>query len=193
MKRIGVFCGSRSGTRAEYRQAAEGLGRTLAARGLGLVYGGGDVGLMGVVAQAALDGGAEVIGIIPQGLLEREVSLQPIGEMRIVGTMHERKAQMADLADGFVALPGGFGTLDETFEILTWAQLGLHAKPVGFLDTAGFYDHLFLFLEQAVREDLLRAAHFEIPLRDTDAERLLERMQRASPVSPLSKWNSDVR
>src|SRR5262245_12742237 len=142
MRRVCVFCGSSAGNRPEYADAARHLGAALARRGLGLVYGGGHVGLMGVVADAVLRAGGEVIGVIPQALVERELAQAGLTRLEVVDTMHQRKARMADLADAFVALPGGFGTCDELFEILTWSQLGLHARPVGLLNVAGFFDPL---------------------------------------------------
>src|SRR5262249_11009257 len=150
MKRLCVFCGSSAGGAAAYADAARRFGPALAAHGLGLVYGGGHVGLMGVVADAVLGGGGEVIGVIPQALVDRELAHTGLTALRVVATMHQRKALMADLADGFVALPGGFGTADELFEILTWAQLGLHAKPVGLLDVNGFFTPLLAWVERCV-------------------------------------------
>ena len=139
LRRVCVFCGSNVGRDPAYRRLTESLGRTLARRGVGLVFGGGRVGLMGALADAALAAGGEVIGVLPKALMEREIGHRGLTELRIVGSMHERKALMADLADGFVALPGGIGTLEELFEVWTWAQLGLHAKPCGLLDTDGFF------------------------------------------------------
>jgi len=142
LRRLCVFTGSSAGVRPEYREAARDLGRLLAQRGIGLVYGGARVGLMGAVADAALEAGGVVIGVIPQGLVAKEIAHTGLTELRVVASMHERKAMMADLADGFVALPGGWGTLEEFFEVLTWAQLGLHAKPCGLLNVGGYFDGL---------------------------------------------------
>ena len=152
MKRICVFCGSNAGNRPVYAAAARELGTALAGRGLGLVFGGRNGGLMAAVADAALAGGGTVIGVIPQALAALEVAHGGLTELRVVGSMHERKALMADLADAFIALPGGFGTLDETFEALTWAMLGIQRKPVGLLNVDGYYDGLLAFLDHAVRE-----------------------------------------
>ncbi|MGH7514199.1 MAG: TIGR00730 family Rossman fold protein [Gemmatimonadales bacterium] len=159
MRRVCVFCGSSSGRDPAYRRLAEALGRTLAGRGLGVVYGGGRVGLMGALADAALGAGGEVIGVIPQALMDREIGHRGLSELRIVGSMHERKALMAELADGFVALPGGIGTLEELFEVWTWAQLGLHRKPCGLLDADGFFRPLVEFLDHLVRSGFVQSAH----------------------------------
>jgi uncharacterized protein (TIGR00730 family) len=150
LRRLCVFCGSSTGHNPAYRRLADQLGRTLAQRGVGLVFGGGRVGLMGAVADGALAGGGEVIGVMPQALIDREIGHRGLTELRIVGSMHERKALMAELSDGFVALPGGIGTLEELFEMWTWAQLGLHAKPCGLLDSDGFFGPLVGFLDQLV-------------------------------------------
>jgi len=154
--RFCVYCGSSTGTRPEYAAAARELGEVMARRGIGLVYGGGNVGLMGVLADAMVAASAEVIGVIPEALVARELAHQGVSELRVVGTMHERKALMADLADGFIAMPGGLGTLEELFEALTWAQLGLHAKPCGLLDVAGFFDDLDRFLDRVVADGFVR-------------------------------------
>jgi uncharacterized protein (TIGR00730 family) len=154
-----VFCGSSAGRDPAYGQLAEALGRALAERGIGVVYGGGRVGLMGVVADAAMAAGGEVVGVIPQALLDREIGHQGLTDLRVVGSMHERKSLMAELADGFVALPGGIGTLEELFEMWTWAQLGLHAKPCGVLDAGGFYGPLLAFLDHQVAAGFVRPAH----------------------------------
>jgi uncharacterized protein (TIGR00730 family) len=157
MKRVAVFCGSRVGTNPAFAAAARELGDCLAARGLGLVFGGGHVGLMGVLADAVLEAGGEVIGVIPQGLVDRELAHARCTQLHVTTSMHERKAVMADLADAFAALPGGYGTLDETFEMLTWAQLRLHQKPVGFLNVGGFFDGLLAFCDLLVREGFVAA------------------------------------
>ena len=192
MKRLCVFCGSSAGGRPEYAEAARQLGGLMVRRKLGLVYGGGHVGLMGVLADAVLQGGGEVIGVIPQALVDRELAQAGLTELRVVNTMHERKALMADLADGFLALPGGFGTADELFEILTWAQLGLHAKPVGLLNVAGFFDPLLAWIDTCVRERFLRAEHRDLLVLDAAPEVLLEQLVRRAPAPPLPKW-IDVR
>jgi len=158
------------------------LATVLAGRGLGLVYGGGNVGLMGVLADSMLHAGGEVIGVIPQSLVAREVAHRGVTELRIVDSMHQRKALMNELSDAFIALPGGFGTLDEFFEILTWSQLGIHAKPSGLLNVAGYYDSLLAMLDHAVAEGLLRPAHRELVLADTDADALVQRLVTFSSV-----------
>ena len=187
MKKVCVFCGSSRGNNPAYLAAAQQVGELLARRGLTLVYGGGNVGLMGAVADAALDAGGAVIGVIPESLVRWEVAHRELTELQVVDTMHARKARMADLADGFLALPGGFGTLDEFCEILTWAQLGLHAKPCGLLNVAGFYDALLAQLDRTVADGLLRPEHRALVLDDTDPERLLERM-RDHLGRPMPKW-----
>jgi uncharacterized protein (TIGR00730 family) len=159
LRRVCVFCGSKHGVRPEYTEAARAMGSALAGGGIGLVYGGGRVGLMGVVADAVLDAGGEVIGVIPDHMSDREIAHYGLTDLRIVGTMHERKALMYELSDGFVALPGGLGTLEELFEITTWSQLGLHAKPTGLLDVDGFYTPLVRFLDQLVTEGFVAERH----------------------------------
>ena len=179
-----VFCGSRLGATPQYEQAAEAVGRLLAERSRTLVYGGGNVGLMGVLADGALKGGGEVIGVIPAALMERELGHGSVTDLRIVGTMHERKALMADLADAFLAMPGGYGTLDELCEILTWAQLGLHAKPVGLLNTEGYFDAFLSFLTRSVEEGFLQPIDREMLLVDSDPARLLEQLLTAPARKP---------
>jgi uncharacterized protein (TIGR00730 family) len=174
--RICVFCGSSSGRGDAYRQAAATLGRLMAERGIGLVYGGASVGTMGVVADAAVDAGGEVVGVIPQALVDREVAHQGLTDLRVVRDMHERKATMADLSDGFIALPGGAGTMEELFEVWTWAQLGLHAKPIGLLDVAGFYDPLGAMLDHMVTEGFLSAANRDLVTFEADPVALLDRI-----------------
>ncbi len=189
MKRICVFCGSSSGIEPEYAQSARCLGGLLAQKSLGLVYGGGKVGLMGQLAQSMLDQGGEVIGVIPRWLMEKEVALTTVTELRVVETMHERKMQMATLADGFIALPGGIGTLDEFFEIWTWGQLGLHAKPCGVLNVNGYYTDLLAFLDRMTAAHFIADMHRQMVLVEEDAERLLERMERyQAPVGDKAKW-----
>lgn len=173
MHHICVYCGSNRGARPEYAAAATRLGRLLGERGIGLVYGGGNVGLMGVLADAALAAGAAVTGVIPQTLVDREVAHQGLTQQRVVGSMHERKALMAELADAFIALPGGLGTLDELFEIWTWSQLGFHAKPCGLLDVAGYFQPLVTFLDRAVAEGFVRRQHRDTLRVEADPERLL--------------------
>jgi len=187
LKRVCVFCGSNSGASPVYAEAARDLARLLAARKLGLVYGGGNVGLMGILADAMLEAGGEVIGVIPQSLVAREVAHHGVTELRIVQTMHERKAMMNDLSDGFIALPGGFGTLDEFFEVLTWSQLGYHGKPCGMLDVGGYFRELFAMLDRAVAEKFLSPAHRSLVIADADAASLLGRMEAYRPVA-AGKW-----
>jgi uncharacterized protein (TIGR00730 family) len=187
MKRVCVFCGSSPGARAGYADAATALGRALARRGIGLVTGGGRVGLMGVVADAALAAGGEVIGVIPEALLEWEVAHEGLTELRVVASMHERKAAMADLSDAFAALPGGFGTLEEFCEVLTWSQLGLHAKPCGLVNVAGYYDPFLAMLDHAVTERFLRREHRALVLADEAPDSLLDQLAAFRP--PLfEKW-----
>jgi uncharacterized protein (TIGR00730 family) len=159
LHRICVYCGSSPGSDPAYADAAVRLGRMLARRGIGLVYGGGHVGLMGTVANAALDDGGEAIGVMPQTLVDREIAHTGLTELRVVGSMHERKLLMAELADGFVALPGGLGTLEELFEVYTWTQLGLHAKPLALLNVRGYFDGLVAFLDHAVAERFVTEEH----------------------------------
>ena len=189
MRRICVFCGSNAGARSEYAEAARALATVLAERKLGIVYGGGNVGLMGVLADAALARGGEVIGVIPRKLVDKEVAHRGVTELRIVETMHERKALMNDLSDAFIALPGGFGTLDEFFEVLTWSQLGFHGKPCALLNVAGYYDRMLAMLDHAVTERFLRPAHRELVIADTDPLRLLQRLSAFVPA-PKGKWSN---
>jgi uncharacterized protein (TIGR00730 family) len=176
VKRVCVFCGSKPGRDGLHRRAAEEVGRLLAARGLGLVYGGGSVGLMGVLADAALAAGGEVIGVIPEALATAEVAHERLTELRVVSSMHARKALMASLADAFLTLPGGFGTLDELFEIITWAQLRIHDKPIGLLNVGGYFHPLIAFLDQAVAEGFISAANRGLFTVDVDAAALVERL-----------------
>lgn len=187
MKNITVFCGSNSGFRSEYRQAAENLARLFVKNDIRLVYGGGNVGLMGIIADEVMRAGGEVIGIIPDSLDQKEVGHRGITELRVVESMHERKAQMAELADGFIAMPGGIGTFEEFFEILTWAQLGFHEKPCAVLNIAGYYDGLLALCDNAVSEGFLRPAHRQLILEDSNPEILLEKMRNLKPLR-LEKW-----
>jgi uncharacterized protein (TIGR00730 family) len=176
LKRICVFCGSSSGFHSVYAQAAQGVGRLLCRRGIELVYGGGNVGLMGMLADACLTEGGRVIGVIPQALVDKEVAHLGLTELRVVRSMHERKAIMADLSDAFVALPGGYGTWEELFEMLTWSQLGIQQKPCGLLNVNGYYDPLLELADKAVSEGFLREANRDLLLSDDDSERLLDRL-----------------
>lgn len=182
-----VFCGASAGHDPAFSQAARTLGRFLAERDITLVYGGGNIGLMGVLADAVLDGGGRVIGVIPKMLVDKELAHHGITDLRIVGSMHERKALMADLADGFIALPGGYGTVEEFSEVLTWGQLGLHAKPLGILNVSGYYDHFLRFLDHAVATRLLRPEHRQLVLEATDVAQLWQRMQDWQAL-PTPKW-----
>jgi uncharacterized protein (TIGR00730 family) len=187
IRRLCVFCGSSAGREPGYRHLAESLARALAERGIGIVYGGASVGLMGALADAALVAGGEVIGVIPQALIEREIGHRGLTELRIVASMHERKALMAELADGFVALPGGIGTLEELFEVWTWAQLGLHAKPCALLDTDGFYGPLAAFLDHLVDAGFVREAHRAMLLTAHSPEELLTALAAYRPPR-VGKW-----
>lgn len=185
MKRLCVFCGANAGNGPRYRDAATLLGTALARAGIGLVYGGAGIGLMGAVADAARTAGGEVIGVIPQNLMEREVAHPHIKDLRVVGSMHERKALMAELSDGFIALPGGVGTLEELFEVWTWGHLGLHQKPCALLDVDGFYARLSGFLDHVDREGFLRQGVRDMLLIDEDAEKLISRMRDyRAPATP---------
>ncbi len=187
MKSLCVFCGSRSGTEAAYDEAARALGRALAADGIRLVYGGGRVGLMGVVADAALGAGGEVVGVIPRALLEREIAHSGLTDLRVVGSMHERKALMSELSEGFIALPGGTGTLEEFFEVLTWAQLGEHRKPCALLNAGRYYDPLLAVFDHMVQQGFLSEEHRAMVLVETGPEALLEVL--AGYVPPrVVKW-----
>lgn len=183
MKRLAVYCGSSPGADLIYIEAAEAVGRTLAQRGIGVVYGGGRLGLMGRVADAALAAGGEVIGVIPDVLRDAEVAHSGCTTLHVVQTMHERKAMMTDLADGFVTLPGGVGTMDELFEALSWVQLGYHAKPSGVINIAGFYDHLIAFMDRVVSSGFLRPAHRANLIEANDIDDLLAKfaVHRAPP------------
>jgi uncharacterized protein (TIGR00730 family) len=181
MQRVCVFAGSSPGVQPQYAQTAGRLGRELAARRLGLVYGGSSVGLMCVLADAALGAGGEVIGVLPRGLFRREVAHTGLTHLHEVASMHERKALMADLSDAFIALPGGFGTFDELFEILTWAQIGLHRKPVALLDVAGYFGPLLALVAHAATEGFIPPANAELLLVDRDPAALLDRLAAYTP------------
>jgi uncharacterized protein (TIGR00730 family) len=177
---ICVYCGSRTGTRPEYENAAVALGRRIAESGRTLVYGGGDVGLMGFCAEAALNAGGQVIGIIPQSLMAKEVALLEVTEMKVVSSMHERKALMEMKSDAFIALPGGFGTLDEFFEIVTWRQLEFHAKPIGILNIAGYFDPLIEFMDRSVREGFVQPEHRNMIIIEESPEAMLKHLSAAT-------------
>ena len=185
--RVGVFCGSNVGSEPAFVEQAGRLGAALAERGLGLVYGGGHVGLMGVVADAALAGGGEVVGVLTDALVRSEIAHPGLTKLEVVGSMHERKARMADLASGFIALPGGYGTLDETLELLTWNQLGLIAKPVVFLDVDGFFAPLFMFFDAAVAVEFVRPSHRALAQRAGTVDEAVELALTRAPETP-HKW-----
>ena len=187
MKRVCVFCGANEGSRPVYREQAIALGENLLRAKLGLVYGGSNVGLMGIIADTVLEGGGEVIGVIPQALVSKEVAHRGLSDLRVVGSMHERKALMVDLSDGFIALPGGYGTFDELCEVLSWAQLGLHQKPVGVLNIAGYFDRLLAMLDHAAAERFLRPEHRRVLLEGGTSEALLDSMREYVAVD-VKKW-----
>ncbi|PKO35569.1 MAG: TIGR00730 family Rossman fold protein [Betaproteobacteria bacterium HGW-Betaproteobacteria-7] len=192
MQRLCVFCGSNGGHDPNYRAAAELVGQRLAERGIELVYGGGNIGLMGAVADACLAAGGTVIGVIPEALMGKEVAGRAVDHraltrMEVVDSMHTRKARMAELSDGFIALPGGFGTFEEFCEILTWGQLGFHVKPMGLLNVNGFYDPLLHLFDHAVGEGFLRQQNRAMALADSDIDGLLTQMENYR-AEPVSKW-----
>jgi uncharacterized protein (TIGR00730 family) len=188
VRRVCVFCGSSPGARPAYAEATEELATLLVADGIGVVYGGGGVGLMGKLADAVLAQGGEITGVIPHALVDREIGHSGVHDMRTVGSMHERKALMAELSDAFVALPGGIGTLEELVEVFTWSQLGLHRKPCGLLDVEGYYEELAAFLDHAVRERFLREEHRSTLIVEREPAALLERMTAYRPDAIQPKW-----
>ena len=187
LRRLCVFCGAQPGARPAYREAAAAFGRLLAESGIGVVYGGASIGLMAAVADAALEAGGEVIGVIPQALVDREVAHDGLSDLRIVHSMHERKALMAELSDGFVALPGGVGTLEELFEVWTWSHLGLHRKPCALLDVQGFYSGLHTFVDHMETEGFLRPGVRDMLIVEREGPQLLTALRgyRAPPVEPV--------
>lgn len=191
MKRLAIYCGSASPADPVYIEAARHVGRTLAGRGIGLVYGGGRLGLMGAVADAALEAGGEVIGVIPQALVDAEVAHRNLTELHVVDTMHERKARFTELADGFVNLPGGTGTMDELWEALSWAQLGYHQDPVGLLNVAGYYDKLVDFWEHMGRVGFVRPQHQDMLIVADTLETLLDKMAAYRPIVPIIRMKRD--
>ncbi len=188
MQRVCVFCGSSPGARPAYAEATAEVARLLAGEGIGIVYGGGHVGLMGVLADTAMAAGGEVIGVMPQALVDREIGHTGISELRVVGSMHERKAVMEDLSDAFIALPGGAGTLEELFEVYTWAQLGLHDKPCGLLDVEDYFSGLVGFLDHAVDERFLREEHRAMLIVEREPRALIERLAQFEPRAVTPKW-----
>ena len=187
MKRIAVYCGSNQGVRPEYAAAAQTLGTLLAREKIELVYGGGMVGLMGVVADAVLKHGGHVIGVIPEKLVIKEVVHEQLPDLRVVKTMHERKALMAELADGFIALPGGYGTFEELFEVLAWSQLGWHQKPFGLFNVCGFYSPLLEFLDHTTSEGFIRVQHRALVIAEDEAGKLIHRLKTHRPPTEI-KW-----
>ena len=187
MRRVCVFCGSSVGNQPAYAEAAQAMGAVLAKRGIGLVYGGGNVGLMGVVADAVMANGGEAIGVIPQSLADREIAHGGITQLHVVDSMHARKAMMAELSDGFVAMPGGVGTFEEFFEVVTWTQLGLHRKPCGLLNVQGFYTPLAAFIDQAVSEGFIKPVHRAAIVVDSDPARLLDTLAKVD-LPAVPKW-----
>ena len=186
-RNVCVYCGSGLGLNPAYRAAARTLGAAFAANDIGLVYGGGNVGLMGVIADAAIAAGGEVIGVIPQSLKDREIAHTGVRDLRVVDSMHTRKAMMADLSDAFIAMPGGVGTFEEIFEAITWTQLGVHRKPCGFLNVAGFYAPLIAFIDQAVSEGFIKPLHRAMIAVDDNPERLLDTLA-TMPLPDVPKW-----
>lgn len=189
--RIAIYCGSSRGLDPLFQTAAADLARYLVSQGIGIVYGGGNIGLMGVIADAAIVAGGEVIGVIPESLMAKELGHGGVTELHVVRSMHERKQMMVDLSDGFIALPGGFGTLDELFETLTWLQLGFHGKPVGLLNVAGFFDHLLTFLDHMTGTGFLKPEHRASLLMETDPATLLTSMRAFQPHT-CGKWIQDL-
>ena len=187
MRRLCVFCGSSEGNDPAYVKAARALGETLARSGIGLVYGGASVGLMGVIADAALVAGGEVTGVMPRALVEKEMAHNGLSDLRVVGSMHERKALMAEQSDGFVALPGGIGTFEELFEVWTWAQLGYHTKPCALLNVRGFYDRLIAFLDQVAERGFMKGAHRSMLIVAQEPIELIERLRAYEPPA-VTKW-----
>ena len=188
VERICVFCGASPGARPAYRETTAELARVLVGAGIGVVYGGGGVGLMGALADAVIGAGGSLTGVIPRALVDREIAHRDVADMRVVGSMHERKALMAELSDAFIALPGGIGTLEELFEVYTWAQLGLHRKPCALLNVDGYFDGIETFLGHAVAERFLRQETRDLLLVESDPAVLLERLQDFEPHAVVPKW-----
>jgi uncharacterized protein (TIGR00730 family) len=191
MKRVAVYCGSATPADPRYIALAREVGGALARRGIGVVYGGGRLGLMGALAAAALDAGGEVIGVIPEAMVSREIANHECSELIVVGTMHERKARFTDLSDGFLTLPGGVGTMDELWEAVSWAQLGYHAKPVGLLNAFGFFDGLIAFTHHMVEVGFIRPAHAGIIMAESELDLLLNRMEAHEPHTPIFRMKPE--
>lgn len=193
MKRIAVYCGSSPGVKPVYLHAARRMGEELARRGISLVFGGGRIGLMGEIASAAFNAGGEVIGVIPQDLLAKEIGSEKVSEMHVLSTMHERKAYMLEISHGFIALPGGFGTFEEIFEALTWAQLQIHSHPCGFLNVNNYFDPLVYFLDRAVDDGFIRIEHRQMISLEDDPGLLLDRFSRYTPPTvDKAAWAQDL-
>lgn len=188
--KICVFTGSRQGARAEYAAAARRLAQILVSRGYGLVYGGGNVGLMTVIADTVLNSNGHVTGVIPDALVTKEVAHHGLSDLRIVGSMHERKAAMAELSDGFIAMPGGIGTMEEFFEVLSWAQLGIHNKPCGMLNTGGYFRPLIDFLNHAVAEDFVKPKHRSLLIVENEPELLMDRVEASIAIRPPKRFDA---
>jgi uncharacterized protein (TIGR00730 family) len=191
VKRLAVYCGSATPTDPVYMECARFVGRSLAERGIGVVYGGGRLGLMGAVADSALAAGGEVIGVIPEALVNAEVAHRGLTSLETVPTMHERKKRFTELADGFVTIPGGTGTMDELWEAMSWSQLGYHSDPVGLLNIAGYYDHLIAFVDKMAEVGFLRPQHRDILIVEDDLDRLLDRMARYQPHTPIFRMSRE--
>ena len=191
LRSVTVYCGSNAGADPAYAEGTRALARLLVASGVRVVYGGASLGLMGILADTAMEAGGEVIGIMPQALIDREIGHRGLTDLRVVGSMHERKALMAELGDAFIALPGGIGTLEELIEVYTWSQLGMHRKPIGVLNVNGYYDGLAAFLDDAVQERFLPAQHREVLIFEPDPEALLGRMAGAKPPT-AEKWLTEA-
>jgi uncharacterized protein (TIGR00730 family) len=187
IKRICVFCGSQAGSREVYGEQARALGRAMAERGIGLVYGGGGIGMMGAVADAVIEARGEVIGVIPYALASKERARRDV-DMRVVNTMHERKAMMAELSDAFIAMPGGFGTLEEMMETITWGQLGIHRKPVGLLNVAGYYDPLITMIDRAIEEGFILPRYRNLFVASSGVDELFDLMRKFQPLEGVVKW-----
>jgi uncharacterized protein (TIGR00730 family) len=187
IKRICVFCGSQAGSREVYGEQARALGRAMAERGIGLVYGGGGIGMMGAVADAVIQARGEVIGVIPYALASKERARRDV-DMRVVNTMHERKAMMAELSDAFIAMPGGFGTLEEMMETITWGQLGIHRKPVGLLNVAGYYDLLIAMIDRAIEEGFILPRYRNLFVASSGVAELFDLMRKFQPLEGVVKW-----
>jgi uncharacterized protein (TIGR00730 family) len=193
LKRICVYCGSSVGARPSYQQAAQRLGELMAERGIGLVFGGGGIGLMGVVADAVLARGGEAIGVIPESLVRREIGHRGVTKLHVVETMHQRKALMADLSDAFIALPGGYGTLEEICETITWSQLGIQQKPCGLLNIENYWDGMLQFLDHAMREDFVRPENRGLVLVASTPEQMLEQLAAWTPPAHIEKWLDEAK